>query len=539
MATPTTPLTENGFKLFPETNSLSRLRYFFGQLLTQRDLSAEQSYHLRLQRLMQRESFGTGTVAGLRVSRTKNGTTPITAPARSVFVLPGLALDPDGRELILEKEECLTVADPALVPTPVDFPGPPAEKDELADEVAERFGHEFGENDLDALVDALTECGLMSEEERETYRATDDATAIAVIMEHLANIPQTTPTLEPPQILRDWLFEQLIGVTFVGLRYREIGAEPSPAVLDASCCGDVTCFPSRTQQGVFIVTSLEPFPEVPDPFEAYKLCLDERFFFEMDQGGGEGDPNQVSCEQAVCECLLDGWRGLPPVDGGCGQEQFPIVCLARICWSKFQQPGDPPPDPILEVDNCSCRALAPGGPMLRALTESLTGCAQPNVLAPRLVKIEPADGAVLSPSDTVGTTEAPFAIRITGNADIEEESGDPLQGWELFHYAFEGADNPDVFIQPNGPNGSVSTFVGDDTELRIEFVGGEWPEGTYVWRLPNGEADAVLNDPLVLAADSGDEQQLDGEPNPPNAVPSGNGLAGGAFEARFVVKSGG
>jgi len=43
MATPTTPLIENGFKLFPETNSLSRLRYFFGQLLTQRDLSAEQS----------------------------------------------------------------------------------------------------------------------------------------------------------------------------------------------------------------------------------------------------------------------------------------------------------------------------------------------------------------------------------------------------------------------------------------------------------------------------------------------------------------
>jgi hypothetical protein len=48
-------------------SSVARLRYFFGELLTQRDLEAEQHYHVLMRRLVQREAFGTGTVAGLEV----------------------------------------------------------------------------------------------------------------------------------------------------------------------------------------------------------------------------------------------------------------------------------------------------------------------------------------------------------------------------------------------------------------------------------------------------------------------------------------
>ena len=51
--------------LLTVASGVARLSYFYGQLLTQRDLHAEQRYHLGLRRLMQREAFGTGTVAGL------------------------------------------------------------------------------------------------------------------------------------------------------------------------------------------------------------------------------------------------------------------------------------------------------------------------------------------------------------------------------------------------------------------------------------------------------------------------------------------
>ena len=94
-------------------NTLSRVRYFFGQLLTQRDLEAEQEFHLRLQRLSQRETFGTGTVSGLRVSWELDG----QYPPRSVFVLPGLAIDPDGRELLLERAVCVPLAPEGQVPS--------------------------------------------------------------------------------------------------------------------------------------------------------------------------------------------------------------------------------------------------------------------------------------------------------------------------------------------------------------------------------------------------------------------------------------
>src|SRR5690606_39229634 len=98
-----------GLVLYPEKSSLERLRFFFGQLLTQRDLEAEQRYHLTLQRLTQRETFGTGTVAGLGVTAAGQDVAPL-----SVFVNPGLAFDPDGRELILEAMECVPGAEASV-----------------------------------------------------------------------------------------------------------------------------------------------------------------------------------------------------------------------------------------------------------------------------------------------------------------------------------------------------------------------------------------------------------------------------------------
>ncbi|MEZ4234453.1 MAG: hypothetical protein R3B89_35095 [Polyangiaceae bacterium] len=264
MAT-TTGIVEGDLTLYAEKNSLERLRYFFGQLLTQRDLEVEQSYHLRLQRLTQREAFGTGTVAGL-------GVTPATGVSDlSVFVNPGLAFDPDGRELILEAMECIPVAEASVPGAGASVTG--TTYAEIATFLAGSgvFDSPISGSDVEELEAELRAIGLLA-----SSSTLDDLKTL------LGNIPQAPVTLEPPVLLRDYLFDQLVGVTFVGLRYREVGSDPAPAVLDASCCGGVSCFPTRTSQGVYIVSSNDPFPVIEDPYTAIRECIDTQFFEQME-----------------------------------------------------------------------------------------------------------------------------------------------------------------------------------------------------------------------------------------------------------------
>lgn len=515
MATSTDAITQNGLTLLPELSSLSRLRYFFGQLITQRDLEAEQHYHLVLRRLMQRESLGTGTVAGLRVSDNSNGVTV----AGSIFVEPGLALDPDGRELLLENEECILVAGAALPANHVPFTLSPDDMTQLAIEVSARFGGlPFDENDLEVLADSLVTCQLIDPTQASNV---DDLAGV------LDLIPASTPTLTPPELLRDWLFDQLVGTTYVGLRYRELGTDPAPAVLDASCCGDVTCFPTRTQEGVYIVTSAQAFDAAYDPFVAAKECLDTQFFGQMDAGDA---PDHVSCKSALCNCLLDGWRGMPPTDDPCGNQVLPVVCLAVVCWSRFDRGSLPQ---LLAIDNCGCRPIAPGGPMIRALVESLTGCATPSALLPRFVMISPAEDATVNTSDT----NPDFTISATADAILEVAAGDLDAGWELVYYPTDAGvplHYPDSSGQ--GPGASAVSIAltdpgsPDGRRVEISFAGDGFPAGTYVWRIFN-----TITSPASELESLANSQQLDGEPNPPDAVPSGNGQPGGTFEARFVV----
>lgn len=515
MATSTDAITQNGLTLLPELSSLSRLRYFFGQLITQRDLETEQQYHLVLRRLMQRESLGTGTVAGLRVSDNSNGVTV----AGSIFVEPGLALDPDGRELLLENEECILVADTPVVPVSVPFSPAPGDLPQLADEVSARFGGlPFDENDLEVLANSLVTCGLIDSTQASNV---DDLAAV------LDQVPESTPTLTPPELLRDWLFDQVVGTTYVGLRYRELGTDPAPAVLDASCCGDVTCFPTRTQEGVYIVTSAQTFDAAYDPYVVAKQCLDTQFFGQMDAGDAQ---DHVSCKSALCNCLLDGWRGMPPTDDPCGNQVLPVVCLAVVCWSRYDRGTLPQ---ILAIDNSGCRPIAPGVPMIRALVESLTGCATPTSLLPRFVMIDPAEDETVSATSTKDN----FTISATADA-ILDVSTNLDDGWELVYYPNEtgvpvrypdtsglgpgGSNVAIAFADPGSPNGR---------RIDISFTGGgQFELGTYVWRIFN-----TLTSPASELESDANSQQLDGEPNPPDAVPSGNGQPGGTFEARFVV----
>lgn len=73
--------------------SFSRPRYFYGQLLDVRHFESEQAYFKRKQWMRNRLVDGFGVVCGLDVRAGDDG--------RSVVVMPGLALDKHGREIVV------------------------------------------------------------------------------------------------------------------------------------------------------------------------------------------------------------------------------------------------------------------------------------------------------------------------------------------------------------------------------------------------------------------------------------------------------
>lgn len=488
-------------------STVARLNYFFGQLLTQRDLQAEQRFHLLLQRLMQREALGTGTVAGLRVDA------PPEAGARGVFIRAGLALDPGGRELVLTGDVCVPVAEEARAPGQARLEGD--DLGALARALAERWGAAIDEVDAAALAAALEALGAI------------EAADAAALREALDRVePPEELALEPGTTLRDHLFDALVGTTYVGLRYHERGAEPSPAVLDASCCGEAPCFPARIQQGVAVVARAAPFPPLADPHADAKAALDACFGAE-EAGPPRDEPTPFfhDCRRCLCDYLLGAWRGVPGADDPCHVEALPIVPLAVVRWDRFARPGGA--SRILDVDNCAIRPLAPGVPAVRALLEAITSCTSPGPRAPYLVAIEPAHGGELELG--LGVTSA----RVTARASMPIVAPDAAS-WELDLHPADGtsvrrwspANPPANFFK-------VSLSIEEDVRvvLRFDAVSPnqplEMPAGTYAWRIntPGGELEARTT-----------RVPLDGEPAPVRAVPSGDGRPGGVFEARFFLR---
>lgn len=80
---------------------LERLNYYNGQRLEAGDLKLEQEYHIRTRRWLNKSLYTTGIASGLDV-RKENGT-------RTIIVSPGLALDAEGREILLLEDARLTV----------------------------------------------------------------------------------------------------------------------------------------------------------------------------------------------------------------------------------------------------------------------------------------------------------------------------------------------------------------------------------------------------------------------------------------------
>ena len=80
---------------------LERLNYYNGQRLEASDFKTEQDYHIRTKRWLNKSLYSAGIARGLEVREVPG--------IPSVMVSPGLALDSEGREIILLEEEQVEV----------------------------------------------------------------------------------------------------------------------------------------------------------------------------------------------------------------------------------------------------------------------------------------------------------------------------------------------------------------------------------------------------------------------------------------------
>jgi hypothetical protein len=98
---------------------IERLNYVNGERLKARDLHDEQEYHIRVRRWLNKSLYSAGIAEGLEVR---------AEPDRKddkgrlvILVSPGLALDSDGREMILvEEAEVPIMGNPTVAGQPVE-----------------------------------------------------------------------------------------------------------------------------------------------------------------------------------------------------------------------------------------------------------------------------------------------------------------------------------------------------------------------------------------------------------------------------------
>lgn len=323
------------------SSSIQRLNYFFGQLLTEGDLRAEQGYHVGLRRLMQREAFGTGTVTGLKV---KASTTALDG----VIIEAGLAMDPAGRELVLLDDTCIVIADvQKTVRTPAPIWTSAPDPAGIASDVSADWGVTLTATDVIALQRRLLLAGLtdVNGDSGSNYSHTK-AQLIKVQRPTIVQLPEG-------QTAQDYFFEALIGTTHIALRYCDLSVEPSPSVLGAGCC-DSGCKPARREQAVIIVTSPNAFPTVEDPYAEARLAVEGR------------DTNVFhTCPTPLYDFVLSPWRE-PVWDGPCIRT-FPELQIATVTWARYPRDASTSPR-ILDIrQTCGERALALNGPTLRAL----------------------------------------------------------------------------------------------------------------------------------------------------------------------------
>src|SRR5690349_19944929 len=83
----------------------ARPRYMYGQLLGAEDFTTEQRYHLLRARMRNALLHGSGVVCGLDLASRSTD----DPPATELRCLPGLAIDPLGREIFVPETICLDI----------------------------------------------------------------------------------------------------------------------------------------------------------------------------------------------------------------------------------------------------------------------------------------------------------------------------------------------------------------------------------------------------------------------------------------------
>lgn len=465
---------------------IERVSYFYGQLLTERDLRAEQDYHVMLRRLMQREMLGTGTVAGLRLEA--------VGTMGTIAVRPGLALDPDGRELLLAADTTIDAIPPVVPDQSSSYlpSGPTVSASDIATALSTEWGASIGEADVDLLWDYLH--FFMPDD---VDAGSTPPAALPMLRDLLARLGDAPDGfhLDDGVILLEYLFRRIIGIGFIGLRYRERGSLPSPSVLGGTCCEAEGCQPARLQEGVDVIAT-ETFPASPD------FSLDERVTiercFENDQNpyGVTAPPTPPpppwahDRDKCLGEAVLSSWRGLPDMRA-CPPQGMPIVTLGAILWPRLARldTGDPR---LLFMDQAGARPLAAGAPALRALVESLTQMKTLLNIPPRIQMIDPAQRGRLVFGAT--DTEVRAKSLVTSRVKLDDQPWSvtfyPADGTGPFFWDSSGSNDPpagltiaiDTPIQP--PAGST-----DPSELDLLFTATSGvladylTPGAYLWRL--------------------------------------------------------
>jgi len=82
-----------------EYNNSKRARYFHGMLMTDRDFTEEQRYHIEKRKLLNRMLHGSGVVCGLMIECKDE-----KCPSSEIVIKPGLALDCNGNEIYVQEQ---------------------------------------------------------------------------------------------------------------------------------------------------------------------------------------------------------------------------------------------------------------------------------------------------------------------------------------------------------------------------------------------------------------------------------------------------
>ncbi len=208
-----------------DAGAFSRPQFFAGQLLTEDDLDAIETYVVGKNRLHNSRLFGAGVVCGLDV-------TCGACDTMTIQVAPGYALDCCGNDLVLSCDR---------------------------------------EIDLRPLITALraqktggTDCGDPCAPANTSSAATQPSTAPAASISSVAIAPAATP----PKTTKSPTFDYCLYA-----RYTETPTDPTTAYPTGGDCTTVTCQPTRIREGVTFELRCSGVTAPDDVVTSLAACL--------------------------------------------------------------------------------------------------------------------------------------------------------------------------------------------------------------------------------------------------------------------------